>query len=116
MEQRTTTAGEHSSTASGNSGLLQPASIAAWHQGTAAARPPDEDLYQPSEMIATAGRKQQANKASGNSSLKQPTSIAARHHEGQQPTTAWAHSSTASGNSGLLQQASIASRHQGTAN
>ena len=62
-----------------DSNLLQHGSIAAWHQETAAARPPDEDLYQPSEMIATAGRKQQANKASWNSGLTQPASIAAWH-------------------------------------
>ena len=95
MEQRPNTAWEHSSTASWNSsltqqankasgnsslkqpasiaarhqeksGLTQPASIAARHHGTAADFPHDEDLYQPSEMIATAEREQQA-------------SIAARH-------------------------------------
>ena len=36
MEQRTNTAGEHSSTVSGNSSLLQHGSIAARHHGTAA--------------------------------------------------------------------------------
>ena len=90
-------------------------------------RPPDEDLYQPSGMIATAGGKQQTNKASGKSGLLQHGSIAARHQgtaadcppdeDLYQPSGMIAtagrkqQANKASGNSNLLQQASIAARH-----